>query len=152
MANRTATIVVDAGLATAYNTATESRQKAARKAMQMVLNEAIRHEKRETLKKQARQNLKIRDAWLSKKESELLTRINRGLEPDTQTRYLQLRKKRENETLASVEEKEFAQIIETLEDIWADRLEALLKLARLRKTTPQQLMKQLQIEPHSNVE
>ncbi len=151
MASRKATIVVDAGLATAYNSVPQSRQKAARKAMQLVLSNALRQEeKQERSKKQIRQSLKIRSAWLSKKESELMTRINRGLTPDNQVRYLELREKRENETLTSKEEYELSQIIESLEDIWADRLEALLKLARLRKMTPQQLMNQLQIEPYSN--
>lgn len=91
-------------------------------------------------------------ALLSKKESNLLSQINRGLPPDKQRRYLELREKRENEALTSDEETELSQIVESLKDIWTDRLEALLKLAKLRKTTPLQLTKQLQIEPYSNGE
>ena len=87
---------------------------------------------------------------LSKKESELLTRINCGLKSEKQNRYLELRDKRESETLSENEEAELSQIVEELEDIWADRLQALISLARLRKTTPRQLMDQFQIQSASN--
>ena len=143
MANGKTTIVVEAGLAAAYNSAPQSRQKAARLAMQLALSKALRQE---------RSGRKTQFARLSKKESDLLTRINRGLTTERQNRYLELRDKRENETLAANEEAELLQIVEELENIWIDRLQALITLAKLRKTTPQQVMNQLQIEPVSNGE
>ncbi len=143
MANGKTTIVVEAGLAAAYNSAPQSRQKAARLAMQLALSKALRKE---------RNTREAQFARLSKKEASLLTRINRGLTPEKQNRYLELRGKRENETLGGNEEAELSQIVEELENIWIDRLQALITLAKLRKTTPQQLMNQLQIEPASNGE
>lgn len=147
MANGKTTIVVEAGLAAAYNSAPQSRQKAARKAMEVALKKALRQEKHKRHREQVRRALSVR---LSKRESDLLTRINQGLAPDKQGRYIELRQKRENETLVANEESELLEIVEELEDIWADRLQALISLAKLRKTTPRHLMTQLQIEPASN--
>ena len=147
MANGKTTIVVEAGLAAAYNSAPQSRQKAARKAMEVALKKALRQEKHKRHREQVRRALSVR---LSKRESDLLTRINQGLAPDKQGRYIELRQKRENETLVANEESELLEIVEELEDIWAGRLQALISLAKLRKTTPRHLMTQLQIEPASN--
>ncbi|MFN0112555.1 MAG: hypothetical protein ACKVZH_27165 [Blastocatellia bacterium] len=147
-ANKTS-IVVEAGLAAAYNSAPQSKQKAARQAMQLVLNEVLLQERREWRREEIQRRL---SAPLSKKESELLTRINHGLAPDRQNRYIELRQKREDETLAANEETELIEIVEELENIWAARLQALIALAKLRKTTPQQLMNQLQIGSDSNGE
>lgn len=143
------TIVVETGLAAAYNSAPQSKQKAARQAMQLVLSEVLVQERRERRRGEMQRRLSAR---LSKRESELLTRINHGLSPDRQNRYIELRQKREDETLATNEETELLEIVEELENIWADRLQALIALAKLRKTTPQRLMNQLQIGSTSNGE
>jgi len=86
---------------------------------------------------------------LSKRETRLFLRINRSLKPEKQGRYDELKQKREDETLTKAEHKELMQFVEQIEDIWADRLRAIIELAKLRSISPRELMRQLEIEPRS---
>jgi hypothetical protein len=137
MANRTSAIIVDAGLAAAYNDAPKTKQKKALSAMRSVLGEPKPN--------------RIKDPRLSKKESELFLRINCALAPEEQQRYDELTEKRLNETLTKSERAELGDLIKEIERIWADRLRAIIELAKLRKISPQEMMKRLEIDPRVTV-
>ncbi|MGH9842789.1 MAG: STAS/SEC14 domain-containing protein [Blastocatellia bacterium] len=133
MANGTEAILIDAGLAAAYNSAPKTKQKKALSALRRALQEPV----------------SSGIPRLSKKETSLFLRINRGLPQEKQQRYDELRQKREDETLTQAEHAELLQFVEEIETIWADRLQAILALAKLRRISPRELMKQLEIEPRS---
>lgn len=135
MSSRTAPIIVDASLAAAYNSAPKTKQKKALSAMRSVLHES--------------RTPKPTVPRLSKRETRLFLRINRSLTPEKQERYDELKQKREDETLTKAEHEELMQFVDELEDIWADRLRAIIELAKLRSVSPRELMKQLEIEPRS---
>lgn len=134
MAARQATITIDARLAEAYNHAPAPRR---RKAL-LALKDALQPSAKTTA------------ARLSKKETELFLRINRTLPLGKQQRYDELKEKRRDETLNPAEHAELLQFVSEIETIWADRLQAMLALAKLRRVTPQELMKQLGIEPRKH--
>jgi hypothetical protein len=137
MANRTSAIIVDAGLAAAYNDAPKTKQKKALSAMRSVLREPKPN--------------RTKDPRLSKKESELFLRINRALAPEEQQRYDELTEKRLDGTLTKSERAELGELIKEIERIWADRLRAIIELAKLRKISPQEMMKRLEIDPRVTV-
>lgn len=133
MANGNAESIIDAKLAAAFNAAPKTKQKKALSAFRQALQET-KPAKNET-------------AHLSKKESELLRRINSNLSPEKQRRYDELRRKREDETLTDAEYQELLEFVSDIQTIWADRLQAIAELAELRGLSPKQLMKQLELEP-----
>ncbi len=135
MSSRTAAIMVDAGLAAAYNSAPKTKQKKVLSAMRSILQES--------------KPGKIKVPRLSKKETELFLRINRTLPPEKQERYDELRQKREDETLTESEHAELLKFVDELMTIWTDRLQAVVDLAKLRRISPRELMKQLGIEPRA---
>lgn len=135
MSSRTAPIIVDASLAAAYNSAPKTKQKKALSAMRSVLRES--------------KGATPAVPRLSKRETRLFLRINRSLTPEKQQRYDELKQKREDETLTKAEHEELLRFVEEIEDIWADRLRAIIGLAKLRGISPRELMKQLEIEPRS---
>jgi|SRR5262245_12471187 len=135
MSTRTAVIQVEPDLAEAFNSAPKTKQKRALSAMRSVLRES----------KPAKPTV----PRLSKRETRLFLRINRSLKPEKQGRYDELKQKREDETLTKAEHKELMQFVEQIEDIWADRLRAIIELAKLRSISPRELMRQLEIEPRS---
>jgi hypothetical protein len=127
--------MVDAGLAAAYNSAPKTKQKKVLSAMRSILQESKPD--------------KIKVPRLSKKETELFLRINRTLPPKKQERYDELRQKREDETLTESEHAELLKFVDELVTIWTDRLQAVVDLAKLRRISPRELMKQLGIEPRA---
>jgi hypothetical protein len=133
MAIKSATITVDANLATAYNAAPKMRQKKAQAAMRRVLQES--RDTRPTM------------PHLSTQETALFLRINSHLSPEQQSRYDALCAKREAEILTPAEHTELLHFIDAIATLWTDRLQALLDLAQLRRVSPQQLMQQLAITP-----
>ena len=133
MATKSATITVDANLATAYNAAPKIRQKKAQTAMRRVLQESP--ETRPTV------------PHLSPQETALFLRINSHLPPEQQSRYDELRAKREAETLTPAEHTELLHYIDAIATLWTDRLQALLDLAQFRHVSPQRLLRQLAITP-----
>jgi hypothetical protein len=137
MATRTATITVDAELATAYNAATKMRQ---REALS-VFRQALR------LVPPTHQPL----AQLSKKETALYLKINRNLSEEQQARYDTLTEKRLHSTLNPQERGELEQLIREIEQIWVERLQAVGELARLRKVSPEVMLQQLELEPRAEI-
>lgn len=84
---------------------------------------------------------------LSQVETELLLRINQSLPAEVASRYDELIAKRRAETLTPDEHRELLELTEIAEGRDADRLEALVELARLRRTSLRKLMEALGIRP-----
>lgn len=135
MATRTSTITVDAELATAYNMAPKLRQ---REALSVF-----------------RQALRIvppdhpSSGQLSKKETALFLKINRNLSEEEQTRYDALTERRLNSKLTAPERAELEALVQKVEQIWAERWQAIGELARLRKVSPATMMQQLELDPRA---
>jgi hypothetical protein len=127
-------MIVDERLAAAYNAAPKARQKKALSAMRQALHAPVAPDGNAP--------------HLSKRETALFRRINRSLSAERQRRYDELRAKREQEQLTSAEHDELLQYVEEITTLWNDRVRALITLARLRRVSPQQLMRQLAIDPH----
>jgi hypothetical protein len=86
---------------------------------------------------------------LPKEEAELLLKINQGIPSDLRASYQILREKREAETLDDKEYDSLIQLSNQIEQIGAQRLEALAKLAQLRQVSLLDLMETLGIQPVS---
>ncbi|MEW5941551.1 MAG: STAS/SEC14 domain-containing protein [Chloroflexota bacterium] len=84
-------------------------------------------------------------ASLSKRETELLLKINQGFPESSNERFQALQTKLQAETLTAEERRELAKLVAQREKLQAQRLEALSDLARLRNTTLRGVMKQLGI-------
>ena len=84
---------------------------------------------------------------LSKQESELLKKINRGLPSSAKKRLVSLEIKQSEGTLTEVEHKELLGIIDDLEALNVERVQYLGELARLRGLEIKELMKLLGIGP-----
>ncbi|MEP7337562.1 MAG: hypothetical protein ABI977_07435 [Acidobacteriota bacterium] len=133
MSIRSAVIQVEPDLAEAFNIAPKARQRKALSAFRQVLSEP--------------KSAKSKVTRLSKKESELFLRINRTLTPEKHDRYEELTEKRLDESLTKSEHAELGKFIKEIEQLWGDRLQAVIELAKLRKITPQEMMKRLEIDP-----
>ena len=131
MSTRSATIIIDANLAEAYNAAPKTRKKKALSAMRQVLRPA--------------KERKTRVPRLSKIETELFLRINRGLSEEQRRRMEELNEKVEESTITDEEHAELLRLAELAERISVDRLQAVITLAKLRKISPEALMKQLEL-------
>lgn len=83
---------------------------------------------------------------LSKDESELLLKINRGMPPDIQEQYLELIDKRQSETLTPEEYDELLELTDAVEKRDAERVESLKELALIRNTSLTALMEDLHIQ------
>jgi hypothetical protein len=86
---------------------------------------------------------------LPEEEAELLLKINQGIPTDLRTSYQILREKREAETLDDKEYDSLIQLGNQIEQIGAQRLEALANLAQLRQVSLLDLMETLGIKPLS---
>jgi len=84
---------------------------------------------------------------LSQNETELLKKINAGAPSVIQKRYNFLVKKRNNETLNDVEYLELLELTAYMENLGVKRLEYLLELAKLRNSTLDEVVEQLQLKP-----
>jgi len=82
---------------------------------------------------------------LSKQESTLLQKINRGLPSTVQRRYDELQAKLQAETISADEHQELLKLIDEAELADATRLQALLELAQLRQVSLDEVMNQLGI-------
>ncbi len=87
---------------------------------------------------------------LSKDETELLLKINRGISQNIQQKYQILINKREQETLTEQQYQELLQLTDKVEIHQAQRLEYLAQLAQLRQISLTDLMTQLEIKPATN--
>ncbi len=83
---------------------------------------------------------------LSRAESELLEKINQGIAAPDQRQYDELVAKREIEDLPQDENAEFLRLTNLLEGLNVERMEALAKLARIRRSTLRDLMQDLGIK------
>lgn len=88
---------------------------------------------------------------LSPAESELLVRAGAGLPADLVGRLVTLRDRRERGTITDEEYEELTQLGDQAEDLHADRLAALVELARLRGVSLPSLLDQLGISFPDNV-
>lgn len=84
-------------------------------------------------------------------ESELLVRINAGLPEDLVKRLVALRSKREDGTITDMQYEELTRLGDRAEELHADRLGALVKLAKLRGVSLPTLLDQLCIHFPDNV-
>jgi hypothetical protein len=84
---------------------------------------------------------------LPEAEAQLLMKINQGIPTDIRDRYQILRQKREAETLTEAEYKTLIDLSNRIEQIGAQRLEALASLAQLRQVSLLDLMETLGIQP-----
>lgn len=82
-------------------------------------------------------------------EDELLQKINLGLPEETWKRYHFLTEKRDNYTLTEEEYVEINAISDEMEEINADRITNLVKLAKLKNTSLDAIMAELQIKKPS---
>jgi hypothetical protein len=83
---------------------------------------------------------------LSKAESELLLKINRGVPEALQKRYNALIAKRQAETLSKKEYDELLRLTSRVERLDVERMKYLVALARLRKKSLTALMRELGIK------
>jgi len=84
-------------------------------------------------------------------ESALLARINQGLPEELRERLSSLRAKREDGTITDTEYEELTRLTLQAEELHAERMAAMVKLARLRGVTLPVLMDQLGIHFPENV-
>ncbi|MFN0108848.1 MAG: hypothetical protein ACKVZH_08335 [Blastocatellia bacterium] len=131
MAARSAVIRVEPDLAEAYNSAPAQEQS----RLKAVWRTELRLVRKPTAPR------------LSKKESELFLQINDCLSDERQERYDALTKKRLGDELSDDEHAELGELIKEIEQLWARRLRAVAGLARLRKVTPETIIKQLELSP-----
>ncbi len=89
------------------------------------------------------------DELIKADESQLLQRIDRGIPADLLAPYQILRQKCEAETLADSEHDRLIQLSTQIEQIGAQRLEALAHLAQIRQVSLSDLMNTLGIQPAS---
>jgi hypothetical protein len=84
-------------------------------------------------------------AHLSTAESALLARINQGLPSALRERIACLRARREDESITDVEYEELTRLTDRTEELHADRMAALVDLAKCRGVSLAALMDQLGI-------
>ena len=84
-------------------------------------------------------------AHLSTAESALLARINQGLPSALRERIACLRGKREDESITDAEYEELTRLTDRAEELHADRMAALVELAKCRGVSLAVLMDQLGI-------
>jgi hypothetical protein len=87
---------------------------------------------------------------LSKRESELLLRINQSLSYDQWQKYYHLRHKRQEEQLTQDEHHELIALSDELEESNAQRMTYMAELAQLRNISLDKLMKELGLIPASH--
>jgi len=97
------------------------------------------------------QHLHRRTISVPESEAELLTQINLGLTAQQWRRLYQLRDKMENEALSADDQAELIGLTDGLESANAKRMEALMKLAALRRTTVYALLEEFGLRPAANV-
>jgi uncharacterized protein (DUF1778 family) len=84
---------------------------------------------------------------LTREESVLFRKINSGLPPEVRQRYRELIEKRRAESLTQAEYDDLVELTNRSEQKQAERLEALIELAKIRNITLPELMDKLGIKP-----
>lgn len=88
---------------------------------------------------------------LSKKETELLAQINKGIPAKILERFQSLREKQKASTLSQEEQMELSNLVDQIENQEAKRLESMIALASIWNISIDQLRERLGIqspEPH----
>lgn len=86
----------------------------------------------------------------SKRETELLIKINQGWAVEKQARYDVLAEKLRKETISEKEHKELLQLSDESEGMDVERLRNLIELSQLRKVSLDTLMLQLGLTPSAH--
>jgi len=133
MSSRASVIRVEPDLAETFNTAPEHEQERVKNAMRTLLRIVP-----PTPDKAQR---------LSRKETGLFLKINRNLSEEKQKQYDELTERRLDGTLTRKERKELGELIKEVQQIWIARLRAVNDLARLRRVSPEEMFKQLELDP-----
>lgn len=97
------------------------------------------------------QHLRRRAISVPESEAELLRQLNLGLTAQQWRRLYQLRDIMENEALSAEDQAELIGLTDRLESANAKRIEALIKLAALRRTTLDALLEEFGLRPAANV-
>jgi len=84
---------------------------------------------------------------LSQAEAQFIVKINQGLPAEVQKRYDELIDKRRDESLNSEEYSELLRLTDQIENLEAQRMQYLSELARYRKVSLTELMKNMGIQP-----
>lgn len=84
---------------------------------------------------------------LTEEESELILKINKGLPEEIQLRYKELLEKSIDKSLTEAEHQELLQIIPQVETQSVERLQYIVDLAKLWKTSVDNVMDRLGIKP-----
>lgn len=84
---------------------------------------------------------------LPAEEADLLLQINRGLPADLRARLDELEARRQAETLTADEHSELIRLVARLEELEAQRIESMSRLAGLRGVSLPTLMRDLGLEP-----
>jgi len=132
MSSRTAAINVDADIAQAW----ESASTAKRKRLQAQIRKWL---------EVSAETKKV--PHLSRRESELLLRISQDLAPQNRQRIEELTDKMEFESITDQEHAELLRLSGEAEKLAGERLRAVIELAKYRKVSVDELMKQLGMEP-----
>jgi hypothetical protein len=88
---------------------------------------------------------------LSPDESRLLVRVNQGSPPELRKRLAILKAKREDESITDAEYEELTRLSDRAEELHAERMVAMVELAKLRGVSLPELMNQLGIRFPENV-
>ncbi len=134
MATRSSVIRVEPELAEAFNSAPKQEQERVKSAMRSALKLVPPASERKASR-------------LSKKESELLLRINRGLSPAQRNRLQELTDRMEYESITEAEHHELLRLTQQMERKWSEQLKAVIELARLRKISVDEMLEQLGKKP-----
>ncbi len=135
MSTRSAVIQIEPELAEAFNTAPKQEQERVKSAMRSLLRLVP------AAPSQAQR--------LTRKETALFLKINQGLSERQRRRLDALNEKIEEAMLTEEEHAELLRLTDRVEKLWVERLRAIIDLAKLRKLPPEELMRQLEIEPPS---
>ncbi len=92
----------------------------------------------------------FKKSWRSLVEADLIQRIREGLPPDLETRYKILALKRDSEKLTPAEYEELLGLSDQIERLEVQRLESLVRLAKLREVPFETLIEELGLKPDSN--
>jgi len=87
---------------------------------------------------------------LPERETELLMKINQGLPAELDRRYRELIGKRDEGTLSSAEHQKLLRLTDEVEGYNVERVEHLVELAKLRKTSLGELVEELGLHPTKN--
>ncbi|MCB1191669.1 MAG: STAS/SEC14 domain-containing protein [Leptospiraceae bacterium] len=88
---------------------------------------------------------------LSKNETMLFRKINKGAPKFIQKRYESLIKKKNEETLSQAEYEELLELTSYMESLQVERLENLIELAKFQNISLDELIDQLELKPKINV-